>query len=123
MGTGQISEGRKAYDLGKKRDRSNLAAGSNQLEPLSKVDYDYEDENDDDLGKKRGRFREEKGTGQTGGRSALLADKALRDAFGNQMPARVASFRTVFQLRPVERVTSLLSITALVNRDLPIPFG
>jgi hypothetical protein len=54
MGTGQISEGRKAYDLGKKRDRSNLAAGSNQLEPLSKVDYDYEDENDDDLGKKRG---------------------------------------------------------------------
>jgi hypothetical protein len=93
---------------------------------LSKIDY--EDENEDDLGRERDRSNlgtevTAMGTGQIGDRSALVGDKALRHAFGNQMPARVASFRTVFQLRPVERVTTLLSITALVNRDLPIPFG
>lgn len=40
-----------------------------------------------------------------------------------QGDARAAILRTVFQLRPVHRVPSFLSIKAFVRRERPNPFG
>jgi hypothetical protein len=36
-------------------------------------------------------------------------------------PAKSASFSTVFQLRPVARVASVFSISALVSFERPMP--
>src|SRR2546430_426442 len=49
--------------------------------------------------------------------------KMASEGLAYQPAARAASFRTVFQLRPVPRVSSCLSMTAFVKRERPIPSG
>ncbi len=46
-----------------------------------------------------------------------------RRAMYSQSRARASSLSTVFQLRPVPRVRSLLSIDAWVSFERPIPAG
>ncbi len=47
----------------------------------------------------------------------------LKDAPDPKDVAAAPSFSTVFQLRPVVRVPSFLSMSLLVRRDRPMPFG
>ena len=50
-----------------------------------------------------------------------LPDRA--ECGADHVLARAASFMTVFQLRPVPRVSSFFSMIAVVRRERPIPSG
>lgn len=58
--------------------------------------------------------------------TSAKSDDACASAFEKstrQVLARASSFRTVFQLRPVPRVPSFRSRSALVRRERPMPSG